>query len=167
MATTKELIARLSLIPGEGTVQADFVQLRRLDRRPVSRGALGRMGLGTVHRALEHVLASPIAAAHLGKAWAYEAPKPGRPGRDDLHYAKAALAYVEALKADPRRPVKHMVDTSPELTPDEVRARLRRARERELLTGAPKGRPGGELTEKAKKVLHDAGLLTESTDGER
>jgi hypothetical protein len=39
------------------------------------------------------------------------------------------------------------------------RARLRRARERGLLTSAAAGVAGGELTDRAKQVLDEAGLL--------
>jgi hypothetical protein len=46
------------------------------------------------------------------------------------------------------------------VTGDEIRARLRRARERGLLTAPDrKGVPGGELTNAAKTVLRKARLL--------
>ena len=133
----------------------------RAGGQPLSRRALGRMGLGAVHKALSKVLQMPIAQAHLGERWTLRTPYPGRPGRDDLFYARWAQRYVEALKAAPAKPVKHLEVTSdePGVTGDEIRARLRRARERRLLTAAPKGRPGGELTDKANALLREAGLI--------
>jgi hypothetical protein len=156
--------ARLPLLAAEGAVAIERVELSRRDGQPLSRRALGRMGLGAVHKVLSKVLEMPIAQAHLGQRWTLNKPHPGRPGRDDLFYARWAQRYVEALEAAPNTPVKHMIDKSAEhMTADEMRARLRRARKRGLLTSPDrKGVPGGELTELAKRVLHEAGLNGEA-----
>lgn len=169
VALTDELAARMPLMPSEGAVQIRSVELRRRDGQPLSRRALGRMGLGTVHRALAQVLASPIARAHLGQPWTVELPRgPGRRGTPDLEYARWAAVYAAAVEQAPTRPVHHMIDTGmidhlvadpSHVTNAEVRARLRRARERGLLTSAAAGVAGGELTDKAKTLLDDAGLL--------
>jgi hypothetical protein len=164
--------AKLLLVAADGDVAVEAVELRRRDGQPISRRALGSMGLGAVYKALSNVLHTPIAQAHLGEQWTLKVPIPGRPGRDDLFYAQWARRYVKALEAAPRSPIAHLVATSdnPGTTGDEIRARIRRARERELLTSTPKGRPGGELTDKAKALLRDAGLLEgegNSSDGER
>jgi hypothetical protein len=151
---------RLPLHAAQGAVAVERVELSRRDGQPLSRRALARMGLGAVHKVLGKVLESPIAQAHLGQRWTLQKPYPGRPGRDDLFYAQWAERYVEALDVAPDKPIKHLVDVGDEVvTGDEVRARLRRARERGLLTSpARKGVPGGELTDKAKRVLHEAGV---------
>jgi hypothetical protein len=157
--------AKLPLLPADGAVAVDKIrELSRQDGQPLGRRALMRMGLGAVHKALGKVLESPIAQAHLGERWTLEKPNPGRPGRDDLFYAQWAHRYVEALEVEPTKPVKHLEVTSddPGVTGDEIRARLRRARERGLLTAAPTGRPGGELTDKAKRLLREAGLNGEA-----
>jgi hypothetical protein len=157
--------AKLPLLPAGGVVAPTKVQeLSRRDGQPLSRRTLVKMGLGAVYDALEKVLESPIAQAHLGDRWTVRRPFPGRPGRPDLDYALWAKRYVEALEVDSARPVKHLISTSDELvTGDEIRARLQRARKRGLLTAAPKGRPGGELTDKAKALLREAGLIEEDS----
>jgi hypothetical protein len=161
------LNARLPLLAAEGAVAIEAVELRREDGQPLGRRALARMGLGAVYKALEKVLQSQIAQAHLGDQWTLEVPFPGRPGRSDLFYAETALEYVRALDAEPNTPVRHMVDEAAKrgdhMTPDELRARLRRARDRKLLTKALPGKAGGRLTAKAKRVLRKAGLIEEDS----
>jgi hypothetical protein len=153
--------AKLVLLPADGDLAVEAVELRRRDGQPISHRALVRMGLGAVYKALSNVLHTPIAQAHLGEQWTLKVPIPGRPGRDDLFYAQWAQRYVRALQAAPHSPIAHLVATSdnPGTTSDEIRARVRRARERELLTPAPKGRAGGELTDKATELLRYAGLI--------
>jgi predicted transcriptional regulator len=53
----------------------------------------------------------------------------------------------------PNSPVKHLVATSNGETEGTIRAFLNRARAMELLTGNEPGKPGGELTAKARKIL--------------
>ena len=77
--------------------------------------------------------------------------RPGPRGRDDLHYARWAALYVAAL-ARSTTPVaklagQHNISTS------RIRNILHAARRRGLLTEAPPGRPGGELTERARQLL--------------
>ncbi len=86
----------------------------------------------------------------------------GRAGRSDEFYARWAAAYVERLKRGSRHPVSDLVtrppvkiagfasSRAPEAT---VRAIIHEARRRKLLTGAPPGRAGGELTEKSTQLL--------------
>jgi hypothetical protein len=147
----------------------DSVEVHSRDGQPVGRRLLARLGLGRVHRALDRARSDPAAAAVLGERWgAVVAPKPGRRGRPDLHYARAALDYVEALEAAPRAPVRYLIEQAGgHMTADEIKARVRRARERGLLTKATKGRAGGRLTSKARKLLREAGLIEEDSDGER
>lgn len=171
-ARTERYAVRLPLVPdADGTVDVERVELHRRDGRPLGARDMHKLGLGAINKALGYVLAEPIIAHHLGSQWgAVTAPYPGRRGRDDLFYAQAALEYVQALGHEPRRPVQWMVtqaDESGELvTGDELRARLRRARERGLLTPAPRGRPGGALTDKATELLRDAGFLTDDEGDE-
>ena len=63
--------------------------------------------------------------------------------------------------------VRYLIEQGRYLTADEAKARVRRARERGLLTKATKGRPGGRLTNKGRKLLREAGLIEEDNDGER
>jgi hypothetical protein len=53
----------------------------------------------------------------------------------------------------------HLVADPDHVTVAEVRARLRRARERGLLTSAAAGVAGRELTNEAKRLLDEAGVL--------
>lgn len=136
----------------------ECVRVQRRDGSPLSSRDLTRLGLGRVHRALERLLAGGLAAEYLGENWgAPKVPRPGRRGRDDLHYALVADAYVHALEVEARAPVAYLVQVAEasgeHATADEIRAKVRRARERGLLTPAPPGRAGGELTAKAVQIL--------------
>ena len=77
--------------------------------------------------------------------------RPGRAGRLDLEYARTAGAYVKHM----RRSTTPLADLAGEmcLSASQVRSILYEARRRGLLTAAPKGRAGGELTEKALRLL--------------
>jgi hypothetical protein len=86
--------------------------------------------------------------------------RPGRKGRDDRFYAVVAAAYVDALKRGSRQPVRAAARTLGESSggtyePAYVRDLLHVARQRGLLTRPPKGRAGGELTEKALGALNE------------
>jgi hypothetical protein len=162
---TADLCARLPLVVTEpGAVEVEAVELRRRDGQPLGARALSGMGLGTVHKVLGRVLSSPIAHAHLGEPWSLRAPQSGRAeGSADLDYALEARAYVAALQAEPRRPIRHMIEQGTAYgstgSADVIRARLKRARKRGLLTEASDpGHPGGELTDLAIQLLNDAGV---------
>jgi hypothetical protein len=161
---------RWQLVPAEGRQGDPFgvnaIEVHSLDGRPVGQRLLSQLGLGRVHDALTLGLADPAAAELLGERWgAVVAPKPGRRGRPDLFYARVALDYVRALGVAPATPTRRMLDDAAargeHMTVNEVRARLRRARRRGLLTDAPPGRPGGELTDRALTLLREVGLLGE------
>lgn len=106
----------------------------------------------------------PVAGQTLGPAWRRTIARPGRGGRDDLDYALWARRYVAALASHPTRPVQALIDEEADsgefVTEGQIRARLNRARSRDLLTAAPPGQPGGELTDKAVRLLdrHDQGI---------
>ncbi len=87
----------------------------------------------------------------------------GRAGRSDAFYARWAAAYVERLRRGSRHPVRDLAarppvkisgfassSDAPEAT---VRAIIHEARRRDLLTAAPRGRAGGELTDKAREAV--------------
>ncbi|MFN8019841.1 MAG: hypothetical protein U0P45_17235 [Acidimicrobiales bacterium] len=85
-------------------------------------------------------------------------PRVGRGRRPDRPYAEVAARYVAALEADPRAPIRHMLETEGIEaggieTESSLRAKLNKARVRGLLTKAPAGKPGGELTDKARRLL--------------
>ena len=77
-------------------------------------------------------------------------PRPGRRGRPEKFYAEVAATYAAHLR-DPT-PLKSTAAKLgiPEKT---VRHFLAQARDRGLLTKAPRGRAGGQLTEKGRKLL--------------
>jgi hypothetical protein len=90
--------------------------------------------------------------------------RPGRAGRSDSFYLAWAVGYVERLGAGSRRPVKDLAEHPPKIirgyisdgnltSEATVRDIIHQARERGLLTRSPAGRPGGELTPKAKQIL--------------
>lgn len=84
--------------------------------------------------------------------------RPGRRGREDIFYAQVAAAYVDAVRQDRGRAVVVTAQTLSErwggtYEPTYVRDLLTVARRRELLTPPPKGRAGGDLTDKARALL--------------
>jgi hypothetical protein len=81
----------------------------------------------------------------------------GRRGRDDLYYARWAMAYVEAL-ARSARPIEDLAARY-NLSASQIRNLMHACRRRDMLTASPPGRAGGELTPRA------IALLKEDTDG--
>ena len=81
--------------------------------------------------------------------------RPGRRGHSDLFYASIAARYVAAVRSGSRAPVEK-VAADLKLTADHVRDLLGVARKRGLLTRAPKGKAGGELTDLAKELLSES-----------
>jgi hypothetical protein len=90
--------------------------------------------------------------------------RPGRAGRSDSFYLAWAVAYVDRLAAGSRRPVKDLAEHPPVVirgyrsddhftSQATVRDIIHQARKRGLLTTSPSGRPGGELTAKAERMM--------------
>ena len=77
--------------------------------------------------------------------------RPGRRGRPDAEYLSVAAKYVDLVKASgsPTRALAEELSVSPSAARDLVHE----ARRRELLTPTTRGVKGGELTEKALKLL--------------
>ena len=82
------------------------------------------------------------------------ARRPGRAGRGDRDYAEVAAAYVSILATGDLKPVETLA-AQMVLSPSQIRNVLYEARRRALLTKAPPGRPGGQLTEKCHRVLKE------------
>lgn len=79
--------------------------------------------------------------------------RPGRRGKPDIEYARLAEAYVHRL-GEPT-PLASLAEAL-SYSESQVRNLLYTARSKGLLTQAPKGRAGGELTSKAKRLLKEA-----------
>lgn len=122
----------------------------------LTRRYLRGVGLGQVVDEVGRVLADWSVSRRLGDTWRREVHRPGRAGRPDVHYAEWARRYVEALEVS-RSPIKHIVNDDrakgDHRTEQEVRAKVNRARDRGLLTRPPKGRAGGELTDRCRRLL--------------
>jgi len=121
-----------------------------------------KLNLGALHRQVEAEFRRPTTLFLLWEPWVstiakdgIAIPRPGRRGRDQLYYAEWARRYVEACSIAPRSPLKHLVATSPAETEGTIRAFLNRARAKGLLTKAPAGKSGGELTRKARELLKE------------
>ncbi len=100
------------------------------------------------------------------EAWRRSGPPKSRPARlemSDLEYASLAARYAELLAEGFAHPTAILAD---ELgyQPGTVNQRVREARKRGLLTAAPAGRAGGELTDKARGLLASE---EGDSDGER
>jgi hypothetical protein len=77
-------------------------------------------------------------------------PRRPRGGHNDLYYARWARRYVIARKHP--SPVQRLSKRH-HLSVSQIRNILYEARQRELLTDSPKGKAGGDLTEKATALL--------------
>jgi hypothetical protein len=77
--------------------------------------------------------------------------RPGRSGRPDVFYARLAAEYVELLSTS-STPTKDLARRH-NYSPTSMRDYLNQARVRGLLTPSQRGRAGGELTEKAMRLL--------------
>lgn len=77
-------------------------------------------------------------------------PRVGRRGRSDLYYAQIARTYVGALESP--RPLETVAKTWG-LSVAQARERVRAARQRDLLDRPGRGPAGGDLTEKALRIL--------------
>jgi hypothetical protein len=84
-----------------------------------------------------------------------EVRHPGRRGRDDSFYAQVAARYVHHLTSTDQAPTAALADEMT-VSVSSVRGLLYEARRRGLLTDAPPGRAGGQLTDKARGLLHGA-----------
>ena len=79
------------------------------------------------------------------------ARRPGRRGRDPVFYAEWAARYVNACRTS-ETPLPVLADEYA-FGESTIRGFLGEARRRGLLTTAPAGKAGGELTEKGKRLL--------------
>jgi hypothetical protein len=77
----------------------------------------------------------------------------GRRGRDDRFYARWAAEYADALTRSPN-PVAEMAGRH-HLSPSQVRNLVHACRNKKMLTAAPSGRAGGELTARAIELLKE------------
>jgi hypothetical protein len=77
----------------------------------------------------------------------------GRRGRDDRFYARWAAEYADALTRS-GNPVAEMAARH-DLSPSQVRNLVHACRKRDMLTAAPPGRAGGELTARAIELLRE------------
>jgi hypothetical protein len=78
-------------------------------------------------------------------------PRPGRHGRPDRYYAELAVAYEQWVgTGEPLRVLADQLLITPLVT---LRTALQTARNRGLLTDAPRGRKGGRATDKARQLL--------------
>lgn len=81
--------------------------------------------------------------------------RPGRAGRDDYDYAVMADRYVALLNSGHLNAAAALAGQL-HLSPSQVRNVLYEARRRDLLTKSPPGKAGGQLTDKARRLLEGA-----------
>jgi hypothetical protein len=90
--------------------------------------------------------------------------RPGRRGHPDHFYALWADTYLRHVDSGSRRAIQELaqappvevegyVSTGERVAPATIRSILREARRRGLLSEAPNGRAGGELSAKARRLL--------------
>jgi hypothetical protein len=124
--------------------------------RPEDSGITTRM-LRDIHTG--PLIASVRVAAAQHKALFGSAPdlsvgrRVGRAGRDDLYYAQWAAAYVAALAQSPH-PVDDLA-AQHNRSASQIRNLVHACRKRKMLTAAPPGRAGGELTARAIELLRE------------
>jgi hypothetical protein len=145
-------------VPDDAPVTGDGITARALRKVPVG----------------PEVIADQLKAPPVLAKWgldptgfrlaATKAPRrPGSRGRPDLYYAQLAQAYAERVAAGSRSPVADLArELSSRRQPFShayIRDQVHEARRRGLLTKPPRGKPGGVLTDKARREL-----LREDTD---
>jgi hypothetical protein len=145
------------MTPGPDGPDFASIELRPRPHHAPNVGAkpLRKLGFGAVVDMTNAWLGDLYVRERLGEPWAKPVARPGRRGRDDVEYAVWARRYVQALDEAPRSPIKHLIDSAPAkaLTAGEIRWYVGEARNRGLLTAAPPGRAGGQLTDKASVLL--------------
>ncbi len=169
------LIGRYQFRMGDdGTIRFVRLEVVPLDDAEPDSDPLRRLNLGVIRQQLNAWLRHPFVAANLGTVLAVPRRRPGRRGSDPLGFAVWAAKYVQALKVDARRPARVIVDEAAEnnehVTLKQVNNAVRRARSPDLalLTASPPGKAGGELTDKAKRILRDGRwghLIDEPNEG--
>lgn len=80
--------------------------------------------------------------------------RPGRSGRPDVFYARLAAEYVDLLRTS-STPTKDLAERH-HFSSTSMRDYLNQARTRGLLTRSQRGRAGGQLTDKARRLLSAA-----------
>jgi hypothetical protein len=121
----------------------------------ITSDALRSLSLRKIQRELDEIIGrwakrDPL-THRLTKGFA-ESRRPGRRGRDDVEYAAVADVYIKHVRLNSSAPVERAAEELNYST-STVRALLNKARNRGLLTRAGPGRAGGDLTEKAKRLL--------------
>jgi hypothetical protein len=120
---------------------------------------------GITTRMLRQIRTGAIIASYraAARAWSFVLPdtapdlsvseRVGRRGRDDRFYARWAAEYADALTRSPN-PVAEMAGRH-HLSASQVRNLVHACRNKEMLTAAPPGRAGGELTARAIELLKE------------
>ena len=147
-------LVRVRLDRRDGVIYSSSYEVRNVGGEPLRLSAVGkRLGLGSV---CERIAQEIEATGGLHHEWAdsfVDLPRTGRRARNDSAYLPWAEAYVEALAENPRRPLDVLTERYPNETRAGIQAKVNRARSRDLLTKGPKGKAGGELTDKAREMI--------------
>ena len=113
---------------------------------------LRKVPIGRLIRLAQQGLPAEIAELPWREWVSIDPSRPGRPGRPDIDYAQMAEMYVRVRHERVPKPTEHLAEQV-YLSPSQVRNILGQARKRGLLTPAPRGKAGGELTELAIEIL--------------
>lgn len=154
---------RFRVVDGD-VVPTGHVEIHHFDGDPFTTQLVRALGFSDLKRQLDRQLRVVPRRLGLGPDWeraSVRVKRPGRRGMSDLELAQWAERYVRALESEPRRPYAVLMErygTSDE--PDAqtwsmngLRSIIDRARRAGLLTPTQQGRTGGELTEKAERLL--------------
>jgi hypothetical protein len=135
------------------------LQIRRLVIEPTADVPAGGISTRMLQRIrtgdllVAHRQAVKEAALYVGIPDLNVSHRAGRAGRDDLYYAEWAAEYVAALSRS-SRPVREMARKHGK--PLQTMTNLvKKCRDKEMLTPTTQGRPGGQLTERAKELLEE------------
>lgn len=175
----REVVAELRVFPNEpGRPRVGQWSAERLgNSAQVPPGGLGARLLRTV-KVADHLVNLPRSmkrpgSAGLAKVLAQQGftdlgpdSLHGRRGHSDLFYAQVARDYVSLLDEHAPKPIRALMsklkDAGRPLSEAAVRDLVRRARQRGLLTGTTRGKPGGRLTQRAIALLTEAARQEEA-----
>jgi len=143
----KWLVRLINALPLTG----DMPEMRLSSR--MARGA----PVATLERFARAWIAARAAESYLfrpGQAGDADRRPRGPKGGGDVRLARIARQYVDLLGEE--RPVEALAAANG-IARSTAQSYLYRARERDLLTSAGRGRAGGELTERAQQLLNQGG----------
>lgn len=145
----------LGLDDVDGSVAVRQVTVARVDGTPgqLKSDVLRSLRLGRLLRQIEEDV--PFVVMNMPSDWhrGFVAPRPGKRGHPPHYFAMWVSRYVDACAANPRAPMKALIEQYPEMNRKTINAILLRAERENLLTDRVPRKAGGTMTAKCRRIL--------------